>query len=481
MLVRYGQLPVAPMLGDEIIVNDAAISLGTGHGYAATSFAGSAYGIDKLFAHFPPLYPLTESLAIRFFGVSVYSLRLTTTLMSIAACAVFLYVLMRLCRANLLSWSVACLAGAIYCTFTPLIVLERMARMESMIEFLALLSFTAVLNAIETEGSGRRYWLVAAGLLAGLCAAVHPEAVTVMLLLGLLTLVIVPGERSAKVVSVLAAMATPVAVWLLTFGTQSGVAWRQFREILHRQTPVDPGIAAWATSIFASRDFSTLNQNLSLLAIVLLVLSVPIAYFFGARKLPASNLGRRISRCYVIVALVELAILQWGLHADFRRYMFLFGLLLIGFCLAALGNRPLRRWQLVVGSLLVAVQLGAAAAYLYPYTNRGDQMNSERFMPIVDDVPKGASILTSMSIWLDFRARGTPITLLYYGFDGEQKWRSESAYPFERFDVIILNDGDDPRAMVPAEEAARNRVKRVYRIGGETIDVYQRDPEQKAR
>jgi len=481
MLIRYGRLPIIPMLGDEVIVNDAALSLGTGHGYAATSFAGSPYGIDRLFAHFPPLYPLAVALATRLFGVSAYSLRLTTTVMSIAASAVFLYVLMRLCRSGLVSWSAAYLAGAIYCTFTPLIILERAARMESMIELLALLSFAAILHATETTGQSRRWWLVAAGLFAGLSAAAHPEAVSVMVLLGILELAIVPGEAVAKVVSFLAAAVTPVAVWLLTFGRQSGAALQQFREILHHATPVDPGLGAWARHALETTYISGINQNLFLLAILVLVLALPVAYLLVARKLPESSLGRRMGWCFAVVGLIELANMEWGLRTDFRRYMFLFGLLLIGVCVSGVGHRPLARWQRVLGSLLVVAQLGAAVVYLAPRANRLGRMDPERFMPIVDSVPAGASILTSPSLWLDFRARGIPITLRYEDFDAHGKWADEAGGPFERFDVIIMNEGDAPWGSVPEDEAMRHRTKRVYDIGGDVVDVYQRNPVQKSR
>src|SRR3984885_10311853 len=152
MLARYGQLPIAPVQGDEVIINDAAVSLGQGQGYAATSFAGSPYGIDHLFAHFPPLYPLTESLAIRVFGVSVYSLRFTTTVMSLSACAVLLLLLYFLGKEKVLDWTAASLVAAIYCTCAPLIIVDRMARMESMVALMVHLAFASVMIAVVSAG-----------------------------------------------------------------------------------------------------------------------------------------------------------------------------------------------------------------------------------------------------------------------------------------------------------------------------------------
>src|SRR5258708_13881888 len=89
MLYRYGELPSAPVIGDEITINDPAIALSRGQGLSAPSFVGSAFGLDHLSAHFPPLYSWTESLVLRALGVSVYYLRITTIDMGILAFACF--------------------------------------------------------------------------------------------------------------------------------------------------------------------------------------------------------------------------------------------------------------------------------------------------------------------------------------------------------------------------------------------------------
>ena len=268
---------------------------------------------------------------------------------------------------------------------------------------------------------------------------------------------------------------------MLTFGKQSGIAWHQFREILRRAPRDYLGLGTWARNALETTYISGINQNLFMLAILVLVLALPAAYLLVARKLPESSLGRRMGWCFAVVGLIELANMEWGLRMDFRRYMFLFGLLLIGFCITGVGNRPLARWQRVLGSLLVAAQLCAAAVYLSPRANRLGRMDPERFTPIVNSVPAGASILTSPSLWLDFRARGIPITLRYEDFDAHGKWADEAGGPFERFDVIIMNEADAPWGSVPEDEAMRHRTKRVYDIGGDVVDVYQRNPVQKSR
>jgi hypothetical protein len=148
MLYCYGELPSAPVIGDEVTINDPALALSQGQGLRAPSFGGSAFGLDRLFAHFPPVYIWTESLVFRAQGVSVYSLRLTTTVMGILACATFLSIAWCLCRWKLADPLTASFAACLYTLNASVIALHRIARMDTMVEFFALASLFFVLAAI---------------------------------------------------------------------------------------------------------------------------------------------------------------------------------------------------------------------------------------------------------------------------------------------------------------------------------------------
>lgn len=474
MLYRYGQLPVAPVLGDEVIINDAALSLGTGHGYAATSFADSRYGIDHLFAHFPPLYPLTESLAVRAFGISVYSLRLTTTVMSIAANAVFLALLYGLCRSGLVSPAAAMMLGGIYSTFTPLIVVSRMARMESMIELLTLLALWTIFRAVtlrEDEGVGR--WLVATGLFAGLCMAVHPEAVTSMLILAPLALLAVPDHLGAKVAGAVVAVATPLVICLLTFGKESSLALHQFLDILHNETPRDDTLGQWLASAPHAGNVSALNLNVFFFCVLLLLVLLPVVYVLLVRRLPQSSVRYRVSASFAVSAVLELAAITWGLHVNTRRYEALLGPLLIAIAIAAVGMTPLRRWQSALTCVFIGVQAAGAAAYLHARKDRIEGMNPERFLPVVRNLPPGVSVASEPQLWLALRESGRPFVLLYPGFDGLEKWKEENVNPLQRFDVVILAGGDD-RTRALMKDADDGRTECTYEVGGDEVQIYLR-------
>jgi 4-amino-4-deoxy-L-arabinose transferase-like glycosyltransferase len=146
MLYRYGDLPPAPVIGDEVTINDPAIALSQGRGLIAPSFGGSSFGLDHLYGHFPPIYIWVESLAVRALGVSAYSLRLTTTVMGVLACAVFLFTTWCLCRWKLADPVTAGFAACLYALNASVIALHRIARMDSMVEFFALASLLFVLT-----------------------------------------------------------------------------------------------------------------------------------------------------------------------------------------------------------------------------------------------------------------------------------------------------------------------------------------------
>lgn len=473
MTLRYGQRPTVPVLGDEVIINDAALSLGTGHGYAATSFVDSRYGLDRVFAHFPPLYPLAESLAIRAFGISVYSLRLTTTVMSIAGNAVFLWLLYRLCRSQMLHPVTAILLGGIYSTFSPLIVLDRVARMESLSALLTLLALAAILHAITLPTHQAGPWLILGGGFAGLCLAVHPEAVTSVAILAPLALWGTPGNLRAKVAACAAAVLAPLTVCLLTFGPRSGFALHQFLGILQIETPVDLSLGPWLATVPHARSVSAWTLNVFFLCLLVLLLSLPVLYLLVDRKLPADSVRRRVSACFAVAAALELITILWGLHVNTRRYQSLFGTLLIAVAVAALGDARPRRWQSTAAGVLIAVQALSAAAYLADRKSRIGTTDPERFMSVVRCLPDSASLAAGPKLWLSLRQTGRPFALVYPGFDGQDTWRQQDGDPFRRFDVVAVARTDVTADRLLAVSPERREY--TYRLGGELIDVFVRN------
>jgi 4-amino-4-deoxy-L-arabinose transferase-like glycosyltransferase len=476
MLYRYGQLPIAPAIPDEVIINDAAVSLARGHGYVATSLTDSKYGLDHMFAHFPPLYPYTEAVAFRLFGVSAYTLRLTTTLMSIGTTVVLFFLLRRLCAAGWMGRDLALLLLGLYCTCVSLVALERMARMESMIGLLLMLALWAVLHA-ATQPAGRPVWvpMLAAGLCAAMCVAVHPEAMTALLLVGPLLLFVVPARTTVRLVSVGLFLVVPLGVGLAAFGSRLPAAVHQFLSIAHDSAMTNPTSEQWLVDALHNHDLSRVNRNVLLVTIMLLMALAPVIYLAAVRRLPKSSLRYRFGACMAVVGVLEILLMVFVLRMDDRRCQFLFGPLLVCDALCLLGAAPLRRWQGRLGWAVVVLQCCGGAFYLYPRKDRVADMNPDRYRALVEHLPAGLSVATTPGLWLDLEEAGRPFTLILHGLDGQTLWSEGARNPLDRFDVVVLEDYYiDGRPWLPAEAQA-GRTKQTLRVGRDVVNIYVRE------
>jgi 4-amino-4-deoxy-L-arabinose transferase-like glycosyltransferase len=476
MLFRYGQLPIVPVVGDEVIINDASVSLARGQGYAARSFAGSQYGLDRVFAHFPPLYPYTEALAFKLFGVSVYSLRLTATLVSIGSTIVLFFILLRLCRKRLLDWNAALLIEALYCTNASLISLERVARMESMIGLLMFLSLAAVLY-MASQPEDAKTWpsMLAAGLFGALCLAVHPEALTALLLLGALMFLLGRANLPLRLVSVGLFGLIPLVVGLVIFGRKLPTAVEQFLKIAHDSASTEPTTMQHLHDALHNTSLSILNRNLFLLLILMLMALAPVVYAVVTRKLPHHSLRYKMGVCLAVVCVLEIVLMFTIFRLDDRRCQFLFGPLLLCIALCLLGNKPLRRWQTVLGWTVVALQCSVAGFYLSARNDRAADMDPNRYAGLIQRLPSGVSIASTPGLWLDFEQAQRPFTLIFYGLDGENTWTNGVMNnPLERFDIIILESYYTEDKPWWAQEAAPGRKKYTYTVGRDVVDVYVR-------
>jgi hypothetical protein len=476
MAFRYGHLPIAPMIPEEVIINDASISLARGHGYVATSFADSKYGLDHLFAHFPPLYPYTQALVFRVFGVSVYSLRLTTTVMSISSTIVLLFILFRLCKARLLDWNVALLINALYCTSASYISFERAARMESMIGLLTLLSLGALLYASTQPENGRTWTpMLAAGFFGSLCMAVHPEAVTAVLLLATLMLFVVPVNLKVRLVSMSLFAVVPLTVGIFVYGKQLLAAIHQFLAIAHDSNSTDPSSREWLWAALHHPDLSTINRNLFLLLILALLALVPLTCRWVVRKLSKQSFRYRMAVCMAVVGVVEILLMVFAFRMVDRRCQFLFAPLLVCNALCLLGPAPLRRWQRGVGWAAVVLQCCVVAFYFSVRSDRIVDMDPERFMPLLHHLPTGASVASTPGLWLDFQESQRPFTLILYGLDGEVERLKRDANPMDRFDIVIIENYYASGKPWWGQEAEVGRTKYSYIVGTDVIDVYVRE------
>ena len=439
MFSRYGQLPAAPSVLDEVIVNDAAFSLGQGGPYAATSFRESALGLDHLFAHFPPLYPLTESLSVRLLGPSAYSLRLTTTLMSIAASFILVFLSYKLFRKGVLSLQTALFLSALYCTCGPLMMLERMARMESMISVFVLLALSFLLKAyFVPPAKSNALWIMLAGLATGLAMATHPEAITAVIFLTILTL-FCPGQTLPKLAAGVLVGLVPLLICLLTFRSQSLAAYRQFHAILTLYTPKDQKLFQLLAMLIRAHSLFLVVWHYVVESIAALSLVIVLAYIFRRQELPAGSTVRRLATAFAVAGAVEFLLMAVLLGANRTRHQFLFGPLLVAAVFLLFGARPIKTLCAVGLSAIIAVQLAVVTLYLYRGGDRPGRMSPERFAPVVRMIPPNTSILAMDELWLAFQEAHRPFTLRSPAFDGRLDWNKLPDH-LAHFNVVITSE-----------------------------------------
>jgi len=493
MLYRYGELPSAPVIGDEVTINDPAIAISRGQGLRAPSFGGSAFGLDHLYAHFPPLYICTESLVFCAFGVSVYSLRLTTTVMGILACATFLFIAWCLCRWGVADPVTMSFAACLYTLNASVIALHRIARMETMVEFFALMSLLCVLASMfsrfdsDRRDSGdrnnanqkRRLVLLLAGAVsAALCIATHPEGLTTILPVLLLLIFAAPVGRRFKAMFLPLVALIPVSIWMITYGSRWKQAILQMRAILGDITP-QPGIVRYAED-FLKGNQQAIGQGMraALFFLCLLVLGLLLERWVllwrserGITRLEETDRNRfLLASVFALAALLSLLLLIWFISASITRYEVMYPIFLLGLVMALRGVSLNKTGQRIAVGLSIALVLAEVAAIAVYFREEGDP--PARFDSIVATIPTGSRIAVTPKMWLAFVQSGRPVTLLYLGYDGRKLWSKEGHNPLQRFDAIVIDESFVDELDEYSRLAQEGRVERDYQVGSNVIHVY---------
>jgi hypothetical protein len=503
MLYRYGQIPIAPVIGDEVIINEPAVALSRGQGLISPSFRDSAFGLDKLYAHFPPVYIFAESLAFRAFGVSVYSLRLVTTVMGVAAAGLFLLLMWCVCRWDLVNWGTASIAACLYTLNATMLVLHRLARMESMVECLTLGSLLCVFTGIysktenrSSEGKSqsrtirdkrrRLLFLLAGAVLAGVSLVTHPEALMAVLPIVLLILLAAPVSWRNRAFLLLALGLTPVAIWLGTYGAR----WKQAlieMGAIHRYAAPPAGIVSFARD-FSLETHRNINQGMraTLFLLCLLILgSILVRWVMVKRteKVWSQDAGKIVSKQLLLTgvfassAILSLIPLTWFMAASVTRYQVIFPIYLVGLVISLRGispNKLVVRWIGAMAGILILTQLGAMAFYLRKDADPRVNYSATRFDAIVDRIPPHSRVAVTLMLWLAFQHKERPVTLLYDRFDGRERWLTTSSNPLEQFDAIVVDSSFVDEFAIYSLYAAQGRKKQTFLIGNDVVDLYQR-------
>jgi 4-amino-4-deoxy-L-arabinose transferase-like glycosyltransferase len=493
MLYRFGSIPNIPVFGDEIVINDPAVALSRGQGLVAPSFVDSVAGIDKVYAHFPPVYIFLQAAVFHVFGISGYSLRILTTVFSIASVTLFLIIAGYLVRQRLMTRRTAVFVGCLYALSAPVIILHRISRMESMIEFLSLISLFSALKLTFPSRVGQRestiqtrkpyaLLLIIAALASGIALAAHPEAVTAVLPSALIILFARGIPPPGKWTFVALLLATPAAIWAFAYGPLWLVALRQMAYIARNKSP-DPSMPQFGMDLLRKAASSQHDLMVFLffsLTVVVLVWAF-IQVIRAARssketQSPSDPNLRAVENALAIAVPATLAILLFLLPASITRYEVFYPiyLLLIAVLRAPYPNRDgLRPYVSAAVALLIIGQFLACIRYLAENRNSADGP-AERYDFVLNCIPSTANVAASPQLWLAFERHNRPFALLYQGLDGLGQWKRHSADPLDRFDVILLTDYIKDDFDLYSALSTSGRIERNIQIGPRILYVYSR-------
>lgn len=492
MLYRYGDLPAAPVIGDEVIINDAAVALSHGQGFVAPSFQNSAFGLDRLYSHFPPLFLVAQAACFRLFGVSARSLRLTTTAMDLLAMATFLLLLWCLCRWRVAGWGTAAAAAPLYVLNAAVIVLHRIGRMESMVEFFVLSGLLCVLRAIFSPGlrggsepaerRRRMLWLALGAALTGMAMATHPEALTAVLPTVALIAVLAPVGWLLRLGMLLTVGLVPALIWIASYGARSLEALTNMGRILTDNTP-PAGIFGFAQG-FLQLDHRNSGQAMraTLFFLCLFVLEILLVRWALFESLALNRRSRltgegatqlRIAEIYAGCSAVTVVMLAFFVSASITRYQVIFPAYLAGMVMTLRGVPASRRLVAAVSVFLSVITLAeilAVGSYLRKWNN--NEVGADRFDRVAEQIPPNLRVAVTPKLWLAFAHKNRPVTLLYKGFDGLPTWKENGANPLDRFDALVIDASFQSEFETYSQYAMHGRTKQVFRVGGDEVDLY---------
>lgn len=443
LTVGLDRLPLVSF-EDEALVNDPALALSQGFGFVAFSYAHTLPGLERLYAWFPPLYILLQSLIFRSFGFCAITMRASSVVCDLAACAAFIAIVWELHRRGIVERRAALVYGVILLLNPDTLAHGRMARMEPLYTMLGGIALYLALRASRRDGFESPLWIASAAIM-GLALATHLAAI--VLWVALAGWSVLQMRRVGRFLWV-AVNAIPFvvlgAVWTLTYRARSLEAYHNMREIIGSGQPPPTLLISGNLAALRQGSISALEHGGGFsLFLVLAALTVGlwrVACVVLRRSTPASALWTRWLFCLSGVLVVQCALLQFVIpHSGSNRMVVVFpvALLCAVAALSHLAASDSRRAMAVCVTIAV-IELAGVGVYLGQLTNHWAERSAERFEKIVDSIPPEALVAGEPELWLAFRQRGRNYNVIY---DPAGYWAAPDA--FRPYDVVILDPEQD--------------------------------------
>jgi len=437
------RLPLLPTVGDEVIINDPAVALSRGYGLVAFSFGHSTIGLDRMYAHFPPLFIWLQALAFRMFGFSGLTLRAPSVVFDLAACSVFLAILLELGRHRFAeNWSIA-LSGALLLLEPVTLAHSRQGRMESLSVLLGGIAFFLAIRAERSAKYEKALWLTGA-VSAGLALSTHPASLIVWA--GFVGWSLRRLKHLGAMNWLFYSAVPPLVffvVWGVTFREKALDALLQ----MHRAGTYSPGpslrLGELASSV-AAGDLRVANSSGGpALLVTLGCLVIGLWRTCSARR--ASHACAAGGWWAALVTLTGIVLAQSLLlqfvvpTSGFNRVLMAvpFAYLCAACAFSYLGDSG-RRFAMAVIFFVVVAEIGVLGLYLGQLRHSWADRSKDRFDQILNVIPENARVAAVPEFWYALLIRKHNFTVVYHDMD-ESRYFRENPDSFDPYDAVILD------------------------------------------
>lgn len=462
LLIGLDRLPMVPTVNPEVVINDPAVSLSRGHGFVAYSFDHSVNGLDKLYAHFPPVFIWLQALVFRVFGFSAISLRALSVICDLGTCLAFLLVVIELEERGILDRLGAMLAGILIVLEPTAMIHAREGRMESLNTMLGGFAFLLCLRAGAKLGT----WM-GASLLIGIALATHPAAALMWVAFEAWTLIEFRKLGFWRWIAINAVAPVVMLVfWLIAYGTHLGDAVAQMRHLSIFAGAPDLRIIDLIQSL--RHGAAAAAQNAGGLGLIFTLAAFVWAIWRAFDKHPAPAGWHLTLVTLIAILAIQLLMLQFLIPTSGMNravMIFPFALICAGVALSHMSKAAARNIK-TVGAIAIALQAGMILLYIAQLRHAWNDRSPDRFDSIVAAAPAGALVAGPPELWYGFRDHDRQFTVIYRAMGEIDYWNTPNA--FDSYDVVIL----DPNW--PTYEAWRQKAS-AGRPVSRMVHTYQRD------
>jgi len=450
-LVWYGfdRLPLLPN-NDEAAINDPALFLSRGEGFAAKSLAG-LLRLDEVFAHYPPVYPLLQALVYRSFGISGLTLRGSNIIFfTLYVCLLILIFSILRKKGFLDTWAFYWVSFLLL-TDPTTFYFARMGRSDSLGIFFALFSLFLLFS---TKDKIRKKWIwISSGCLIGLALATHYQMISLWMTYVCIVFGIHQKQERKDALSALAfSILTPIILLLIVLKTEFFTGIKQVWWIYsHYQTL---GLAEKCGNIFEPFK-AALSGNIQVFAqkggsaffVIILSWGLIFSRIVYPKQADTTLLPPNGKKLLLMMGIVSLLHFFMILLVDTftQRIISIFpaALIALGFSLSHIRRHTVRYILNCLCAIFLVCGFIGQGYYLHKAHAEWDIRNPRRLEEFVQGIPRDKKVAAVFPFWLEFAKAHHKIRMLDTGAPGDLDALLDGPNAINSFDLVIIFDKGD--------------------------------------